>query len=513
VLAKSLAEPLAVRRQSTRAQIENTMRLSMTSAPVTTRTLQGVVGLAIVIATVLRIFAALDEFWLDEIWSLMAFVRIPHTYCEIFTFHHDNNHYLVTLWMDVVGGGARNWFVYRIPSIVASVGTVILAAVIARRWGRVAAACASWFCATSFVMNVYGSEARGYALAGFFSLAAFLFLERFLRQPSLWASLAFSLATMLGALSHLTFIQFYCGALACSIVALAKSEATGRRASLRLVQLHALPIIFFLALYLVDVRDMRIGGGEPYRVGDVVASSLALAVGCFSEQPVIVIGAARIAAAAAVASLVLLHRERSYLWVLCTVGFVFAPAVLLTVKPPPLLYVRYFYLNMIFLQILFSFLAARMVEFRGLRKYVAVMGVALVLAGNAKLTADFLAVGRGDYLGALMYINEHTPSTTIRLAGDDDFDNTTYLGFYVDYLPKGHVFEYTNLHRPGGPGAPPPDWLLVHNQQRPFRPAATLQSAIGEDYVLVQGYPCGRLSGYQFALYERVRKPDRRPGL
>ncbi|HEY4313553.1 MAG TPA: hypothetical protein VGN12_29140 [Pirellulales bacterium] len=485
------------------------MRLSMISAAVRTRMLRGVVGLGIVIATVLRIVAAFDEFWLDEIWSLMAFVRIPHTYCEIFTFHHDNNHYLVTLWMDVVGGGARNWFVYRIPSIVASVGTVILAAVIARRWGRVAAACASWFCATSFVMNVYGSEARGYALAGFFSLAAFLFLERFLQRPNVWASLAFSLATMLGALSHLTFIQFYCGALACSIVSFAMSEATWKRALFRLVQLHALPISFFLALYLVDVRAMRIGGGDPYRVGDVVASSLALAVGCFSEQPVIVIGAALIAAAAAVASLVLLHHEKSHLWLLCTVGFVVAPAVLLSVKPPPLLYVRYFYLNLIFLQILFSFLVARTVEFGRLGKYVAVIGVALVLAGNAKLTADFLAVGRGHYLDALEYVNEHTPGSTIRLAGDDDFDNTTYLGFYVDYLPKGHVFEYTNFHKPASPGAPPPDWLLVHNQQRPFRPAPTL-TASGEDYVLVQKYPCGRLSGYQFALYQRVQMSGRR---
>jgi hypothetical protein len=488
------------------------MRNPIYSAPATTHFLRGIVGLAIVIATVLRVVAAFDEFWLDEIWSLMAFVRIPHTYREIFTFHHDNNHYLITLWMDVVGGGARNWFVYRIPSIIASVGTVILAALIARRWGLVAAACATWFCATSFVMNVYGSEARGYALAGFFSLAAFLFLERFLQRPNVWASLAFSLATMLGTLSHLTFIQFYCGALACSIVAVSKFEATWRRAFLRLVQLHALPMIFLLALYLVDVRDMRIGGGEPYRVGDVVASSLALALGCFSERPVIVTGAALIAAAAGIASLVLLHREKSHLWVLCTVGFVLAPAVLLSVKPPPLLYVRYFYLNMIFLQILFSFLAARMVEFGRLPKYVAVAGVALVLGGNAKLTADFLAVGRGDYLGALVYVNEHTPVSTIRLAGDDDFDNTTYLGFYVDYLPKGHVFEYTNFHRPAGPGAPLADWLLVHNQQRPFRPTPTLK-ATGEDYVLVREYPCGRLSGYQFALYQRVQKSDGRQGL
>ena len=89
-----------------------------------------IAGVAVLVAlgTVVRAWAARDEFWLDEIWSLMAFTRMPHAWRNVFTFHHDNNHYPITLWMDLVGPDRRDWMIYRLPSLLASVGTVILAA-------------------------------------------------------------------------------------------------------------------------------------------------------------------------------------------------------------------------------------------------------------------------------------------------------------------------------------------------------------------------------------------------
>ena len=122
----------------------------------------------------MRAWAARDEFWLDEIWSLMAFTRVPHAVRDVFTFHHDNNHYLITLWMDLVGPDRRAWMFYRLPSLLASVGTVILAARVASRRGRAAMVIAAICTASSFVLVLYGSEGRGYALCGFFSLLAFL---------------------------------------------------------------------------------------------------------------------------------------------------------------------------------------------------------------------------------------------------------------------------------------------------------------------------------------------------
>ena len=80
--------------------------------------------------------------------------------------------------------------------------------------------------------------------------------------------------------------------------------------------LATFPIARFAAgvscvLYWMDIRLMRIGGGEPYRMFDVVASALALSVGCYAEQPLLVIMAAVVAAVVGVVGIVMLWREKS----------------------------------------------------------------------------------------------------------------------------------------------------------------------------------------------------------
>ena len=186
-------------------------------------------GLAAVLiaAAVVRFVAARDEFWLDEIWSLLAFARTIKSPLDVFTLHHDNNHYLITLWMYFVGPQQRNWLIYRIPSLVAGIGTVALAAQVGRRWGTFATLAASIVTGASYVLIVYASEARGYALAGFFALVAFLALDRFLATRSSAANLLFVVACVLGFLSHLTFIEFYFGAALWSFAACRKSAPSG----------------------------------------------------------------------------------------------------------------------------------------------------------------------------------------------------------------------------------------------------------------------------------------------
>lgn len=465
--------------------------------------MSAVFAVIILAAVTARVWAAQDEFWLDEIWSLLAFTRIPHSFWDIFTFHHDNNHYLVTMWMDVVGPAQRKWFVYRIPSVAAGSGTVLLAGWIARRWGRFAAFVATLLTASSFVLIVYGSEARGYALAGFFSLLAFLALDRYLASYRIISALGFAAATLLGVVSHLTFVQFYCGALAWSLLSICKAAPFWRQACWRLIQVHALPAASFVALYVIDIRMMRIGGGEPYRMLDVVASALALAVGCYAEQPPLVLVAAICAASVGIVGIVFLVRERSDLWAFFAAGFVIAPALLLGFDRPTLLYERYFYVNLIYFLILLSYLSGRLVARGPLWRAGVVLGLATIVCGNVALAADFLRVGRGHYLAALEYITEQSADGVTRLAGDDDFDNTAYLGFYANYLPEGHQLFYINFNKPAGPGEPAPQWLLIHGQKRPFEPNAEIRTSAGATYRLVNIYPCGRLSGYSFALYRR----------
>jgi hypothetical protein len=206
-------------------QTHATVPESATDAPRWTAVVAFAVACIVVAGTVARIVAARNEFWLDEIFSLKVFAANAKSPFDIFTLHWDNNHYLVTLWMYVVGDRA-NWFIYRLPSIVAGVGTILLAAVIARRWGNFATFTAAVLTGSSCFLITYGSEARGYALAGFFALAAFLALDRYLTVRGPAAGIAFSVATILGFLSHLTFLQFYLGAVAWSVVSCYKNSST-----------------------------------------------------------------------------------------------------------------------------------------------------------------------------------------------------------------------------------------------------------------------------------------------
>src|SRR5437762_2787603 len=88
--------------------------------------------LILALATIIRTRAALNDLWLDEIWSLRLVGQISSP-LDVFTkIHFDNNHYLNSLWLHLCGFRG-NWPGYRIPSLLAGVGTVILAGLIGRR--------------------------------------------------------------------------------------------------------------------------------------------------------------------------------------------------------------------------------------------------------------------------------------------------------------------------------------------------------------------------------------------
>ena len=82
-------------------------------------------------------------------------------------------------------------------------------------------------------MILYSSEARGYALAVFFALAAFDLLDRYL-DTRRWPSAAgFSVCVILGFLSQLTFVSFYLATLAWSLYRLQRGARRESGASAR----------------------------------------------------------------------------------------------------------------------------------------------------------------------------------------------------------------------------------------------------------------------------------------
>jgi hypothetical protein len=218
-------------------------------------------ALLVAVAAALRIRAAQNDLWLDEIWSLSLAHNVSSLVGVLTSIHHDNNHYLNTLWM-VLLPGRSNWWGYRLPSMVSGVATVIVAGLVGNRRGRVNAVILMLLTTFSYFLIVYSSEARGYSTAVFFALLSFFILDRFIKTPILWYAALFSCSVILGVLAHLTFVAFYLAMIVWSAYRLFIQRANLKWFIVNMLYCHALPMVFLLFLYLIDLRVLVVGGGR-----------------------------------------------------------------------------------------------------------------------------------------------------------------------------------------------------------------------------------------------------------
>ena len=68
----------------------------------TTRRLIALGAPLVVAAGLVRLAAASNEFWLDEVWSLFIALDAKSAW-RLFTVRHDNNHILNTLYLRAIG--------------------------------------------------------------------------------------------------------------------------------------------------------------------------------------------------------------------------------------------------------------------------------------------------------------------------------------------------------------------------------------------------------------------------
>ncbi|MEN6450401.1 MAG: hypothetical protein ABFC96_07920, partial [Thermoguttaceae bacterium] len=160
-------------------------------------------AVVLLLAGAIRFGGAVNDLWLDEIWSLQLLADHATSPLDVFTkIHHDNNHYLNSLWLQLTGPAASP-VLCRLLSLAAGIGTVALAALIGRRRDTATAVLAMLLVGFSYVLVLYSSEARGYAGAVFFAFLSFLLLDRYLDRRRWQTAVAYSLSAVLGLLSHL----------------------------------------------------------------------------------------------------------------------------------------------------------------------------------------------------------------------------------------------------------------------------------------------------------------------
>lgn len=448
---------------------------------------------------VLRVGGSAGELWLDELWSLSLVAPLTSG-SQVFTaIHHENNHYLISLWMWTLGPD-RDWWMYRVPSILAGMGAVWAAIRIGLRQSRATALVAAVLVSLSYLAVFYSSEARGYAIACCMALVGYDCMENYLRVRTWPYAAGYGLAVVIGMLGNLSYVSVAVALGLWSVAVMLWGERTSKSV-LQFVGLHAPPVALLGFLWLVDLRKMVGGNGPKLGLWSVLCETISYAFGLpgsFALAGVLVVSVF-VFIAWQIAGMV---RNRDLRWTFFAAGLFVVPAALLTWTGREFLYPRYFLVNLFVLYILAALAIGRAWDTRAVRmRWVMASGLAAWTLGNLLLSVQLLQVGRGHYKDALEYISANTPGRA-QVGSVQDFRSQLLFGYYEKYLPPAQQPEFL---REEAVAQLRPEWLLVtiSPYEMPELPVR-IPRAPGLEYVLVKQFPSVRLSGFPAGVYQRA---------
>ena len=450
------------------------------------------------LAAVFRLASCFSDFWLDEIWTLFCSNQL-NSPIEIFTkFNSSNNHHLNTFIFYLLGD-RDYWIVYRIPSLIAGIGTVPLVWLVARRTGKQEAVIASLLTAGSYLMIHYSSEARGYALVVFFAVATLFTVERFSdckRWP--WAVM-FWLCACLGFLSHLMYLHVFIATAVWLLFQLIKSGENKLNIILRYTQCFGVPIIFLGCFHTFVISNMVIDGGPSYKLIDILLKTLSYAGGGPAS------GSLSVAISIVIAGLFLSSIIRLWLqgrseWLFYLIVIFLSPIIVLVVKKPDVLFVRYFLISIIFGYISMSFVLADLYR-KGRKAMICVVIITLLfLTGNGERVSRLIKYGRGGYLEGIRYMEQNTPGQVITLASDHDFRNGIIINYYKRFLSQGKRILYISADEAS---SQTPMWMISHCIGEPRDVFSSTYDRYGNIYRLTKVLPYSDLSGWHWLIYRK----------
>lgn len=456
----------------------------------------------LVVATLIRIRGAFNDLWLDEIWSIKIASQVSSP-LDVFTkLHHEINHYLNTLWLWCIGNRG-NWPGYRIPSLIAGSGSVMMAGLIGLRRNKTNAIMAMLVVAFSYIMILYSSEARGYAMTVFFSFLSYYALDCYLEKPRWQSAAIFSLSSILGLISQPVFAGFMLAALAWSAYRLIKPFRGWKPAVIGLLSCHAAPLFFLAVLYWVDMRKIVGGGGTPSpSLIDAYGTALAWGLGTPSGDTAKFL----MCVAAAIILFVGLRRlwnERSDASIFFAGVILVFPVLLIIVRGSNVIYTRHFIISIAFLLILFSYVLASLYERGGPYRLGCVALMAIYFLINGQFVTTFFKYGRGHYRDAIRFMAENTKYPRVTIGSDHDFQTTMVLQFYGQEPLGAKDAKYFPQDSWSGSG---PEWFICHKEsfENPMPPAGLLDDNKGHRYELVKTFPSAPLCGLHWFIYHNL---------
>lgn len=442
-----------------------------------------------------RFAGAGGELWLDEIFSL----RLAESFASpaaIFRNFSDNNHYLNSLYLFAIGSGAEP-LVYRALSLVFSILALALAVGMHFQKGREEGFIAAVLFSLSYVLVLYGTEARGYSAMLFFSLLSFALAKRYSQQPSAVTAGLFFLSSLGGLLSHFTFLHCYVALLGWHVIQLVRRKLSFLDAWM----LHLGPLFVAALLVVTRVSKLEVAGGPQGSRLEVLVNAIVVPYGGFElsafavEQSLAMLVLAILIGGALVAELIAQVREgRDDAWFFVLIVFL-APVCLLLVFSPEVFVLRYVLVSICFGYFVAVSALARLHR-RGAAATLLSAGlVSLYIVGNGLMLQELAYFGRGQYREALEFIARHSEENVIAVGGDQDFRNGLLVSFYGDTLSSGQRTRYANGQVPN---APEVEWLLFETQDQ-RQSAAEIEQTEGLAYLAT--FESAPLSGTRWFVF------------
>ena len=444
----------------------------------------------------LRVVAASNDLWLDEIWTIIQVKERVQSLFDVFTRLDRENHALYTMWVFLAGPNASD-FMFRLPAVVAGIAVIPLVAWVAHLQWRspVATMFAAAMVTTSYLQVHYGSEARGYAPAIFLALLAYAFLLRGW-DGGVWWRVGYGLVLSVGFVAQPLVLSLLMGAGAWTLYDTWRRGGAAKAIRSAAVW-QGVPAALFGVYYFAYLRHLRTGGGPHYApeqiANDAVAYTFGLPVTATVTTLAVCVGSAVL-----VTGVILLVRARDNSWLFYAVGIVIAPVLLIVTRGSPYLYERYFVLNMALLLLLASRVASWSWS-RGTVGRSAALGCLIAMfAGSAYQANGLIRHGRGDYRGVARLIAQQTSTPTVTFAGDDIFRIKLVMDHHFPRAVPGR--KYRQVRKEEGP-----PWLLVHSQVLPMPELPPFADTPHGRYQHVRTFPYARLSGWHSAVYRLVR--------
>lgn len=412
-----------------------------------------VIGLILIGAAFLRLRLLNADLTIDEVWSLKLASQM-HSPLDIFSLHSDNNHYLNTLWLYVLGPLQPFWM-YRLPAFLC--GMILVAVLIKEGWKKnpLMGTILGLLFALSPFFVFYSAQARGYGPAMLFAYLAFLSMRRVIENQRMRDAWLCALFCMIGLLCQLVFVHVYVALLSWSLIALWTIPA---HRSCRLLAAANLPVAaLILLLSKTDLSWMQIGGAPAATLLDAGKETVMLLFGIPQDNPVILLCGIASMFAVLIGIQQTFKKSKSMgVFLITLLGI--SPILWLIIIHPPFIYARYFAPLMVWVLLMVGVQITKGIA----SKKAWISNGALLLfsmfLASALLADIHLSDHKRDYTDALKTLISSATTDPITIGSHTDFRTELLLWFYAMRAETDKKIQY--LNREARQTTTPDFWIL-----------------------------------------------------